>query len=76
VTESREERLRIVANGKCRSEPRQFEGRTKFVATVAGMVCQLSEHEEDCHPTSKKAVAAAEAFRAEARGKLIEEFGG
>jgi hypothetical protein len=40
------------------------------------MVCQLSEDEEDCYPTSKKAVVAAEAFRDEAREKLQEEFGG
>lgn len=76
MTESREERLRIVASGKCRASPRHFENRTKYVPTVAGMVCQLSEAEDDCFPTSKKAVAAAEEFRETAREKLIEEFGG
>jgi hypothetical protein len=40
------------------------------------MVCQISEYEEDCHATSKRALAAAEAFRDQARMKLIEEFGG
>jgi hypothetical protein len=71
----REVRLRIVANGKCRAAVRQFENRTKYVPTIGGMVCQLSEEEEDCYPTSKRAVAAAEAFREEARSKLAEEFG-
>lgn len=76
MTESREERLRIVAFGKCRAAPRHFENRTKFVPTVAGMVCQLSEDEEDCFATSKKALVAAEEFRAWARERLVEEYGG
>ncbi|ARQ95306.1 hypothetical protein [Bradyrhizobium phage BDU-MI-1] len=75
VTESREARLRIVAQGKCRSVPRSFDGRTKYLPSIGGMICQLSEEEEDCYATSKQAVAAAEAFRAEARQKLEEEFG-
>jgi hypothetical protein len=66
--------LRIVANAKCRAEVRHFENRTMYVPTVGGMVCQFSQEEEDCYPTSKKAVAAAEAFRDEARKKLWEEF--
>jgi hypothetical protein len=74
--ESREARLRIVASGKCKASPRHFENRTKYVPTVGGMVCQLSEEEEDCYPTSKKAMAAAEEFRDEARKKLWDEFGG
>lgn len=76
MADSREARLRIVASGKCRSIARSFEGRTKYLASVGGMICQLSEDEEHCFSTSKSAVAAAEAFRAEAREKLIEEFGG
>jgi hypothetical protein len=73
---TREDRLRIVANGKCRAVVRHFDNRTKYLPTVAGMVCQISEYEEDCHATSKRALAAAEAFRDQARMKLIEEFGG
>ncbi|WP_316200868.1 MULTISPECIES: hypothetical protein [unclassified Bradyrhizobium] len=64
-----------MATGKCRAAVRHFENRTKYVPTVAGMVCQISEYEEDCYRTSKEAVAAAEAFRDEAREKLVEEFG-
>lgn len=73
---TREERLRIVATGKCRSVARSFESGTKYLPSINGMICQLSEEEEDCFRTSKEAVAAAEAFRAQAREKLHEEFGG
>ena len=76
MTESREERLRIVAYGRCRAAPRNFDGRRKYLPSISGMICQLSEAEEDCYRTSKEAVAAAETFRAIAREKLVEEFGG
>jgi hypothetical protein len=76
MAETREERLRIVAKGKCRAATRSFGGRIKYLPSIARMICQLSEAEEDCYATSKEAVAAAEAFRDEARAKLEEEFGG
>lgn len=72
---TREEQLKIVAKGKCRAAMRSFGGRIKYLPSVAGMICQISEEEQDCYATSKEAVAAAEAFRDEARVKLEEEFG-
>ncbi|SDK39164.1 hypothetical protein SAMN05444163_8003 [Bradyrhizobium ottawaense] len=75
MADTREARLRIVASGKCRSASRNFGGRLKYLPSIGGMICQLSEEEEDCYHTSKEAVAAAEAFREEARQKLQDEFG-
>jgi hypothetical protein len=75
MADSREARLRIVASGKCRSASRNFGGRLKYLPSIGGMICQLSEAEEDCYATSKEAVAAAQRFRDEARDKLQEEFG-
>jgi hypothetical protein len=72
---AREVKLRIVAQGKCRSVPRSFDGRIKYLPSVGGMICQLSEAEEDCFDTSKQAVLAAEGFREQARARLQEEFG-
>lgn len=76
MTDSREARLRIVSQGKVRSVARSFEGRTKFLPSIGGMICQLSEEEEHCYRTSREALSAAEAFRDEAREKLKDEFGG
>ena len=75
MTDNREARLRIVAGGKCRSVTRSFEGRVKYLPSIGGMICQLSEIEANCFHTSREAKAAAETFRDEARAKLEEEYG-
>jgi hypothetical protein len=72
---TREERLRIVSRGKCSAASRTFGARVKWLPSVAGMIAQISEAEEDCYDTSKEAVAAAKRFREEARAKLHDEFG-
>ena len=75
MTDSREERLRIVARGKCSAASRTFGARIKWLPSIDGMIAALSEDESDCFDTSKEAVAAAKRFRDEARAKLQEEFG-
>ncbi|MEH2517527.1 hypothetical protein V1279_003100 [Bradyrhizobium sp. AZCC 1610] len=72
---TREERLRIVARGRCSAASRTFGPRVKYLPAIDGMIAQLSEEEDDCFDTSKEAVAAAKRFRDEARAKLHEEFG-
>jgi hypothetical protein len=54
---------------------RSFGSRVKWLPAIDGMIAALSKDESDCLATSKEAVAAAKAFRDEARAKLEEEFG-
>ena len=75
MAETREERLRIVARGKCSAAMRSFGGRVKWLPSIDGMIAQLSEEEDDCFHGSKEAVAAAKRFRDQARAILHEEFG-
>ena len=75
MSDSRLERLRIVANGKCRAASRSFGPRVKWLPSIDGMIAQISEEEADCFDTSKEAVEAAKRFRDKARAKLYEEFG-
>ena len=56
---NREERLRIVASGKCSAASRAFGPRVKYLSAVNGIIIQLSEEEDDCFDSSKEAVAAA-----------------
>lgn len=75
MTTTREERLKIVARGKCSAASRTFGAKIKWLPAVDGRIAQLSEEEDDCFDSSKDAVAAAKRFRDEARAKLHEEFG-
>jgi hypothetical protein len=75
VSTTREERLRIVARGKCSAAMRSFGVRVKWLPAIDGMIAALSEDEADCFDTSKEAVAAAKRFRDKARAKLQDEFG-
>jgi UDP-N-acetylglucosamine enolpyruvyl transferase len=73
MSEDYVERLHIVAKGRVSTTKRVFEGRTKYLPTVAGMICQISQEEEDCFVTSKAALKAAIEFQIEAVRRLTGE---
>lgn len=72
MSETREERLRIVARSKCSAAMRSLGARIKWLPSIDGMIAALSDDEADCFETSKEAVAAAKRFRDEARAKFGE----
>lgn len=52
MTNTREERLRIVARGKCSAVSRMFGVRIKWLPAVDRRIAQLSEEEDDCDVTT------------------------
>jgi hypothetical protein len=75
MSPTREERLQIVARGKCSAAGRTFGARIKWLPSIDGMIAQISEEEGDCYDLRKEAIDAAKRFREEAKATLHEEFG-
>jgi hypothetical protein len=75
MTTDRRERLIILSKGKASAAERRFGSRIKFLPSIDGMICQLSEEESDCFDRRKDAVDAARAFKQEAKSRLCDEYG-